>query len=100
MSFAGFDRDHSVSTVVACLCSQSCGSDDSERGVDSAVSLVCQTGRPMGTEVPQLRQEAYQTLVRVQQKLKAFCSYSMGVDFFICGRCLGACSGDGFEGFV
>ena len=34
----------------------------------------------MATEVPQLRQDAYKTLVRFQQKLKAFCSYTMGVD--------------------
>ena len=34
----------------------------------------------MATEMPQLRQDAYKTLARFQQKLKAVCSYSMGVD--------------------
>ena len=49
MSFVAFDRDHSVSTIVAWLCSQSFASDDSEGGVDSEVSLLCQSGRPMAT---------------------------------------------------
>ena len=44
MSFAGCDCDHSVSTVVACRCSQSFGSDDSECGVDSAVPLRVSVG--------------------------------------------------------
>ena len=34
----------------------------------------------MATEVPQLRQDAYKTLVRVRNTLMAFCKYSMGVD--------------------
>ena len=55
MSFAGFDGDASAATAVACLCAQSFGSDATECGVDSAVSFVGQSGRPMATEVPQLR---------------------------------------------
>ena len=43
------------------------GSDDSEGGVDSAVSLVYQSGRPMATEMPQLRQDAYKTHAHFQQ---------------------------------
>jgi hypothetical protein len=44
------------------------------------VPLVCQSGRPMATEIPRTRQDAYKTLARAQQMLRSFCSYSMGVD--------------------
>ena len=56
MSFAGFGGVSSAATAVACLCAQSFGSDATECGVDSAVSFVGQSGRPMATEVPQLRE--------------------------------------------
>ena len=71
---------HGASThvAIACLCSQSFGSDACKGGVDPAEPSGCEFDNSMATKVPQLRLDANETLARVRGTLTAFCNYSMG----------------------
>ena len=72
-------HDAKAHAAIACVCSQSFGSDARKGGVDPAEPSVCEFGNSMATEVPQLRLDDYETHARVRNALTAFCNCSMGV---------------------
>ena len=73
-------RDVQAVTAVACLCSQSFGSDVHQSAGDRADSPVSSGHtRLMATEVSQQRLDAYKTLAAAREVLAAVCDYSAGI---------------------